>query len=138
MKKILGNAVIIENKRGELLLHLRDEKAPSMKNQWCLLGGHVDENSNETPEEAAVRELKEEIGVEINPKALKLFKKIHPWDNDHESYIYNAVLDLRENEIVIGEGREVRFFSKDELLDMLPKLGYTNPFLEVLSEFIKR
>ncbi|MFA6383004.1 MAG: NUDIX domain-containing protein [Parcubacteria group bacterium] len=132
-----GVAVIIENKKGELLLHLRDENAPYMKNQWCLLGGRIDNKSQETPEHAAAREINEEIGIVVNPKSLKLFKEIILKDGASKSYIFHTILNLSSDEIKLGEGKEFRFFPKRELLDMLKKLEYTNSFLEVLTEFVK-
>ena len=43
-----GSAMIIENYDGRFLLHLRDEHAPLMKNEWCLVGGTIEEG--ERPE----------------------------------------------------------------------------------------
>jgi len=48
----------------KLLICLRDDKPEiSFPNHWDLFGGHVEEN--ETPEKALVRELKEELNVDV-------------------------------------------------------------------------
>lgn len=60
-RKKLGIGVIIQNKNGEFLLHLRGEHPVKMLNQWCLIGGAVEEK--ETPEQAAEREIEEETGL---------------------------------------------------------------------------
>ena len=58
MKEIA--AIILENDKGEFLLALRDNKPGiPFPNHWDLIGGHVEEG--ETPEEALVREVKEEL-----------------------------------------------------------------------------
>lgn len=66
MKK--GVAGIIENYDGNFLLHLRDEKAPTMKNQWCLVGGRLE--SDENIEQALIREIKEETALEARNLSL--------------------------------------------------------------------
>jgi len=62
MKKIA--AIILENDQGELLLYLRDNKPGiPFPLHWDLIGGHVEEG--ETPEEALVREVKEELDFDL-------------------------------------------------------------------------
>lgn len=129
-----GVAIIIENSEGEFLLHLRDENAPHMKNQWCLLGGGIESGENEF--QAAIREIEEEIGIKINSENLKFFKKIILADGKSESYIFHAILDLKTDQISIGEGKEFRFFNKNELLQLVKKLDYSNSFLKVLLDYI--
>ena len=60
MKKIAS--LILENKKGELLFYLRDNK-PNIPfpHHWDLFGGYIEEG--ETPEQALIREVKEELGV---------------------------------------------------------------------------
>ncbi|MDP1619819.1 MAG: NUDIX domain-containing protein [Candidatus Moranbacteria bacterium] len=134
---IVGVAIIIENKTGKFLLHLRDENAPRMKNQWCLLGGCIESGFAETPEQAAAREIAEETGIVVKPENLRFFKKIILQDGVRQSHIYHIRLDLDDKDIKVGEGKEFRFFPKAGLPAMLGKLGYTNSFLEVLAEFMR-
>ena len=70
MKKIA--AIILENEKGEFLLYLRDNKPGiPFPDHWDLIGGHVEEG--ETPEEALVREVKEELGLNLkNYESTKL------------------------------------------------------------------
>ncbi|NLZ92664.1 MAG: NUDIX domain-containing protein, partial [Firmicutes bacterium] len=63
MKKIA--AIIIENTKGELLFYKRDNKPRiPFPGYWDLIGGHIEEGEN--PKEALVREIKEELGIEIH------------------------------------------------------------------------
>lgn len=55
-------AVIFENKKGEILLVRRGR--PPKKDWWDLPGGFV--TFNETFEEGAMREIKEELGISIS------------------------------------------------------------------------
>ena len=65
-----GSSIIFINDNNEILLFLRDDK-PSIPfpNMWDLPGGHVEEN--ETPEQSIVREMKEELELDI--KECELF-----------------------------------------------------------------
>ena len=60
MSLIKTSFVIIENTKGEVALVLEGGRA---KGLWCLPGGHIDEN--ESLEEAALREAKEESGLDV-------------------------------------------------------------------------
>ncbi|MBN2102111.1 MAG: NUDIX hydrolase [Candidatus Aenigmarchaeota archaeon] len=54
---------IIVNNKGEILLERRSDSMWTFPGYWCLVGGFID--WGETVEEAAKREAREEIGVEI-------------------------------------------------------------------------
>lgn len=63
-KKRMGVGALILNERNELLI-----VKPSYKDHWSTPGGTVDEN--ESPRSACIREVKEEVGLEIrDPKFL--------------------------------------------------------------------
>ena len=63
-------AAALTNEVGEILLQLRPE-GRSMAGLWEFPGGKVEEG--EAPESALVRELKEELGLDIDPVALTPF-----------------------------------------------------------------
>jgi 8-oxo-dGTP diphosphatase len=54
--------VIIPNGKGEVLIIQRGHGP--FKGKWCLVGGKVD--NGETVEEAAVREVREEVGLNVS------------------------------------------------------------------------
>ena len=75
MKRILCASVIVENREGEVLLLLRDNKSTILyPNHWTLIGGKVEEG--ETPETAAHRELVEETGF-FKPDEIQRLKIGH-------------------------------------------------------------
>ncbi len=60
-----GAVAIITNRRGEVLLHLRDDlPCIAWPDHWSVLGGGCD--PGETPAEALVRELDEEAGLAVD------------------------------------------------------------------------
>jgi len=50
-------------------------------NKWCLPGGHI--NRYETAKDAIIREVREETGLEYNPKFYNYFDEIIPKQNIH-------------------------------------------------------
>lgn len=71
-------SVIILNDKNQILLQKRSENKRSYPNMLVLCTGHVEEN--ESFEEAAIRELKEELGVNI--KFDELYGYIYVFIND--------------------------------------------------------
>lgn len=127
-----GVAGIIENYDGNFILHLRDAQAPTMSGQWCLIGGAVE--ADETPEEAMAREIKEETNLKIQ---VPVFFKNFIF-NEKAIYIYHCKVDTRQDKLILGEGADIRFFGKDELLIMLEKMDNKNLYLEALMKFFTK
>ncbi len=64
MLMTVGCGVLIENEKGQVLLQKRSDTG-----EWCVPGGALE--LGETYEEAATRELREEVGIEV--ENLRLF-----------------------------------------------------------------
>lgn len=77
----------IMNEKGEVLLQKRAKSKKKNPNKWSKTGGHV--NSNEKAEDAIIREIKEEIGIDIDKKKLELIN-IYKSKNENDRYFgYN-------------------------------------------------
>lgn len=107
-------SILFVNPAGEILVHHRDNDPRILfPNQWSIIGGHVEDG--ETPEEALVREVREEIGHELTRfEHLATF-----YDADHVRYFYAAPLDKPISELVLGEGQALRFIEPRRALDEL-------------------
>ena len=68
-----ASTVILKNTSGQTLILQRGTTAPWMPNKWALPGGGIEQN--ESPEEAVVRECKEEIS--LTPKNINFLEKIN-------------------------------------------------------------
>lgn len=64
----VGVGLYILNDKRQVLLGLR--KSPHGAGSWCPPGGHME--FGESNAEAAIREAKEETGLDINPLSVKL------------------------------------------------------------------
>jgi ADP-ribose pyrophosphatase YjhB (NUDIX family) len=110
--------VIIENKQGEILLVKR--KVAPKKNFWDLPGGFVD--YSEKIEEAAVREIKEELNININLTDLHWLGSYINNNYLYRSINYhtiNTVFSLRlTKDLPIKASDDVasfQFFSKEQI-----------------------
>ncbi len=66
----LAVLVVLSDARGRFLLLCR-RKRPN-RGRWSPLGGKVETDRGESPHEAARREVKEESGISIRPRDLRL------------------------------------------------------------------
>ncbi len=102
--------------QGKILLFHRDN-IPTIKDPdcWDIIGGHVEEG--ETPLGGLIREVKEEIGVDIkSPVFIK--ELIDHWGA--QTYLYHVELDEKQfSNIKLGdEGKEVKFFNNEDLTQL--------------------
>lgn len=130
MKKIA--AIILENDKGEFLLYLRDNKPGiPFPNYWDLIGGHVEDE--ETPEEALVREYKEELDLDL--KEYTFYKKYECLTGDayeNIKYIYSGKINLPIEKITLLEGVRPQYFSREEI----PDVKFANILKSIVMEYI--
>jgi 8-oxo-dGTP diphosphatase len=124
-------AVILVNDLGEVLLQLRDNNPNiSFANEWTLPGGVVE--ANETPEQAARRELAEETGLHLELSLWKIYKR-KPENRlfSIEQHVYTGKTRVSASEMTLGEGQALQYFSQDEI----PLLPVAFGFDKLLDEF---
>ena len=115
-KIILNCAGAIIEKEGKILFQRRSDNG-----KWGLIGGLLE--MNETYEEAALREVREETGLEIRLTSFLGIFHNHDmvWSNGDQAHVLSALFTA---EIVSGEPRideeslELRFFGPDEIPEM--------------------
>jgi ADP-ribose pyrophosphatase YjhB (NUDIX family) len=117
--KRMASGVIILNNRGEVLL-----VKPTYKNHWSIPGGVVDKD--ESPRDAAIREAKEEINIELKKCDLLCIDYMSPKDSglstkdeNIQFIFYGGVLSDEEIiriKIPKEEIGDFKFFSKEESL----------------------
>jgi 8-oxo-dGTP diphosphatase len=133
-----GADAIVRNERGDVLLQRRSDNG-----QWGLPGGVTD--PNESPAQAAVREVYEETGLIVRPRRCAALIKLdmHYPNGD---YLQSTVA-VFECEIVSGELKnrdgeslELRFFAPDALPDSdilkpYPRKIFAKDYYEVYFEW---
>jgi ADP-ribose pyrophosphatase YjhB (NUDIX family) len=116
-KKNVAVKVVIKSDKGNILL-----VKPDYKDTWQMPGGGVD--ANEDPKLTAVREVKEETGMNISVQDLRLIDSAFKADEDYLFLIfeYSKLCDERKNYAVEdGEIEGYKFFPPNEVASLLPK-----------------
>lgn len=126
--------VVLVDRHGRLLLQERDEHPVIDPEKWGMCGGHLE--PGEDPLTGAVRELEEETGVVLAPGDLTLVEVatvFHAaYDSHDELSFYAAAVDLTDDDVVCGEGRQIVFVEAGRVLD----LDLTGSARQVLPGFL--
>ena len=98
---------LLFDRDNKLLIYLRDDKPEiPFRNHWDLFGGHVE--ANETPEQALVRELKEELNIDVVNfefyKAFESFTEAKP----NTKFVFVVQIEKAAEELTLYEGQELR------------------------------
>lgn len=117
-----GVAIVVVTPDKKVLLH-REYRYVIQDYSWEIPGGGIDKG--ETPEQAAIRELKEESGISISQDALVrlgVFYPLHSFNKENVALFMVTVnqtsLTTRENEISESIDRQ-QFVDFDEALNMI-------------------
>ena len=83
----------IRNSKGEYLISQRAADRPTFPLMWECVGGSVLKGENSI--EGALREVKEEVGLDLDQEAGRLlFTKIRGQDMKYEGKVYNDIMDV--------------------------------------------
>ncbi|MDA8089492.1 MAG: NUDIX domain-containing protein [Nitrospiraceae bacterium] len=127
--------VLVFNRKGEILLQKRSMNKDVAPGRWdTSVGGHVD--PGESPEAAAIREMKEELGVEAALDFLHSYKHSNPYETELV-YTFRAVIesgfDFNREEI-----EEIRFWSLDEITNTAGKQVLSDNFEHEIATYLKK
>jgi 8-oxo-dGTP diphosphatase len=124
-----GSSIIFINDTEQILLFLRDNK-PDLPypNMWDVPGGHVE--ANESPEKCIIREMKEEMDLDIDE--FKLFSKIE--FEDRLEYTFWTRADLDIDEIELMEGQKLKWFTRDDAKQTTLAYGFN----EIVEKFYSK
>ena len=110
----IGSAVLITE--GDKILLGRRNKEPNF-GKWILPGGKIE--FGETHIQAAIREAKEELGLEIEVIRLaghRLYYIIKP--DEHRIIVYSIARVLKGDISPSSDISDARFFTRDQLKDI--------------------
>ena len=123
MDKIWCVTAILQNLKGQVLLHQRDEKPGlAFPGYWSTLGGKI--KTAESPEEAIHRELLEEIGVDVPVRLWKVYERNAADDLIIIQCVYMGQIDYALSELVLNEGQDLNYFGPDDLKALPIAFGF--------------
>ena len=124
--------VLLFDRDRRLLIYLRDDKAGiPFPNHWDLFGGHLE--TGETPDQALVREVKEELGITL--QEWQFFRRFHCAVGDaypNVKHIYWAVVPHDPRELTLNEGQRLRSISVAEL----KTIKFANVLGSIIDDFV--
>ena len=106
--------IFIENSKGEFLIQKTSESKGSV---YSSTGGHVD--SGENIDDALVREVKEELGLDVNINEVKYLG--HVITGAPIRFLYYLKKDINTNDLRIDkeEVEKVRYMSENEINNLI-------------------
>lgn len=98
---------LLLDKEGKLLVYQRDNKPTiPFPNHWDLFGGIVE--NGETPEQALVREIQEELGIRLeNFQKFRVYTCLIGDVRPNVKHIFWAKIDANAEELTLREGQEL-------------------------------
>lgn len=120
------SGAILRNKEGKILFQLRDKNGRN-PNKWGIFGGGI--KKNETPEQAVIRELKEELGIVTSRSD---FIKEHniPLVNYH---IFQIKLRKIPKKSDLREGKRMKLMTKEEFFKTKNAILRVKIFLKIFE-----
>ncbi len=129
---LLVSAVALIDVDGRVLLARRPE-GKSMAGLWEFPGGKV--RGGETPEDALIRELKEEIGIDVTESCLAPFTfASHAYDDFH-LLMPLYLCRIWEGVVTAREGQELAWRRPADMAD-LPMPPADKPLVAMLRDFL--
>ncbi len=124
--------VLLFDHDGRLLIYLRDDKPEiPFPNHWDLFGGHVEQG--EAPEQALVREVKEELGITLqNWRFFRRFDCIAGDAYPNVKHIYWAALPHDNRQLTLYEGQRLTSISLAER----KQIRFANILGSIVEEFV--
>jgi 8-oxo-dGTP pyrophosphatase MutT (NUDIX family) len=113
IQPLIRVAGVILHQNGRVLLQHRDDN-PSIRwpGAWAIFGGHME--PGEEPEEAARREIEEELGLRLEGP---LWLVCRHQDATHERLIFAAPLTADPAGLTLHEGQGMALLAPEELAD---------------------
>lgn len=124
--------IFIQNNKNENLIQKRSQ---SKGGKYGFTSGHAE--NNETNTQGAIREVKEELGIDIKEKQLNLFYRTKINKTIYNLYYTKLNIDIKNIELQKEEVEEVKWCSKKDIEKMINKNEFYDVQIEAWEKFKK-
>ena len=132
----------IVNSNGQLLVQRRSDAKKWFPGYWDIpSAGHL--NAGETPIEGAIRETKEELGVDTKTEDYQYIGEYISDTTWELGQVYLLKMNMKTEDMVLQkeEVEQVKWLSFDEFKDLLNSdlfIPYDNEFKKMSIDFLKK
>lgn len=123
---MLAVHVFIHNSDNQWLIQKRSELKRGMPNIWEITGGAV--VTGEDSLTAALREVKEEIGIDLDPDKMKVAERVRGKRYLIDLWVAEADFDLADCVMQPGEVDDLKWVSGAEILALVNQASYRDDF----------
>lgn len=124
--------VWIQNNNNEFLIQKTSKEKGSY---YSTTGGHP--KSGETSIQGIVTEVKEELGLDINPKNLTLFKTIKTEDDFVDLYYLKQDIDLKGITLQKEEVEEASWMTQKEIESLIKNKQFLAPHIDFYKDCLE-
>ena len=132
----LGTDVWIINSDFKILIQKRSKQKKLEPNVWAMTGGSV--ILGENPVDTIIREAKEELGININAKDLKLITKFKTGNVWLVEYILKCDYDISKMKFKEDEVSDAKWATWEEINDLVNNGEFIKYRWEFVSKFLKK
>ena len=127
--------VWIQNTKGQFLIQ---KTVPKKNHMWATTGGHP--KAGESSLEGIITEIKEELGLTVNPNELKLFKTLKTIDDFIDIYYLKSEIDINKLTLQKEEVEEIKWATPKEIKSLIENNLFLSPhikFYKLCLEYLK-
>ena len=108
--------VINKKSNSTLMIHRVKKENDYHQGKWNGLGGKFE--SGESPEECAIREIKEESGLNVKSVTMKGFITFPMFDGKEDWYVFLFVTDDFEGELIDSNEGDLAWIPNEKLMEI--------------------
>lgn len=124
--------ILLFDQHQKLLIYLRENKPEiPFPNHWDFFGGHVEEG--ETPEQAVVREIREELNIDL--QRWEYFRSYECLKGDaypNHKFLYYGEINQSPQDLILQEGQRLTSIDLEERF----AFRFANVLADILEDFI--
>lgn len=124
----------IMNEEGNFLIQRRALTKEYFPGIWDITCGAA--LAGESSVDAAIREVKEELGIDVSEFERQFINTSHCYDCINHAYLFKGSFSLTDLSLQEDEVMDAKLISKDELLDLVKNSPFKDPdYYKSLVEF---